>query len=264
MSMAAHVSPVFRLLSLHEQRQKHASRLAHQVIQPITGMLTYSSNLVDGLYTDPKTILQKLIYIRAMSRTTARLAHGSLWVADAMDFSFLKKHPRLGRNLRQFIIERIVDMQPIREHDGISIMRQSDETLQRLGSFRCDELYFDQVVQNVIHNAVKYSYPGAEIKVRVESENHALIIDISSIGIPIEDNEKLSIFSDGERGKWAHHLDPNGTGQGLCICQQIMNGFGGGIYLLSSVPSLIKVFVPPGFPPAHANIFRIILPDAFK
>ena len=71
MSMAAHVSPVFRLLSLHEQRQKHASRLAHQVIQPITGMLTYSSNLVDGLYTDPKTILQKLIYIRAMSRTTA-------------------------------------------------------------------------------------------------------------------------------------------------------------------------------------------------
>jgi signal transduction histidine kinase len=68
-----------------------------------------------------------------------------------------------------------------------------------------------------------------------------------------------------ERGKWAHFLDPNGTGQGLSICRQIMNGFGGKIELLECKPSIINIHIPiKGLPAAHTSIFRISLPEAFK
>jgi len=264
MSIAAHVSPVFRLLSLHEQRQRYVACMAHQVIQPITGIIAYSSNLLDGIYKEPKEILQKLHYIRAMARAATRLTQGAEWVAIAKDFKFLVDQPRSGRVLAQYILERINDMQPIREEEGIQFSRLDRGALDRFGLFWCDDLYFDQVVQNVLHNAIKYSYPGTIINLLISKDGQNLIIDVSSTGIPIETDERKRIFADCERGKWAIYMDPNGTGQGLCICRQIMNGFGGSVELIDSRPAKHIHTPKDSLPTASTSTFRIVLPKAFK
>jgi len=50
-------------------------------------------------------------------------------------------------------------MQPIRREDDIRIKLVNKDETDRLGHSALDDLYFDQVVQNILHNAVKYSYP---------------------------------------------------------------------------------------------------------
>lgn len=263
-SIAAHVSPVFRLIVLEEQRQGYLGRMSHQVIQPTSGIQAFSSNMLDGIYSNPKEFFKKLRYIKAMASMTIRVCRGAGWVAHGKDFSFLASKEREARNLAQFILERILDMSPIREHDGISIKLINKDSVMALGEFRCVELYFDQVIQNVLHNAVKYSYPGTTIDVEADRVVSSLVINIASTGIPIEPQEKEIVFIDSQRGKWANFLDPNGTGQGLCICRQIMQGFQGTITSVGSHPSAESVHIPKkGLPPAHRTVFRITLPKAF-
>jgi signal transduction histidine kinase len=263
-AVAQQVSPVLRLLALHEARDLYVMRMAHQVMQPLAGMIAYTSNMLDGDYGFMGAVLeQKVRFVRAMARASARVVRSSEWVTELKDFRFLGSHPRSRLPLAQYLVERVIDMQPIRREEGIKVHLVDDVQVDRLGDFLVDDLYFEQVVQNVLHNAVKYSYPQTTVEVRASRLGNDLSITVASSGIPILPAESDRIFWDRERGHHAQGYDPNGTGQGLYISRQIMAGFGGSLELVSS-ELLANVRPPKGLPPPYLSKFRIFLPRAFR
>jgi signal transduction histidine kinase len=82
-------------------------------------------------------------------------------------------------------------------------------------------------------NAVKYSNPGGRVRVRVrhESGQALLTVEDEGIGIPAADQENLFVrfFRAGNTG------DIHGTGLGLALVRQVVEGHGGSVDLVSSL-----------------------------
>jgi signal transduction histidine kinase len=118
-----------------------------------------------------------------------------------------------------------------------------------------DASRLEQVVTNLVSNALKYSPPGAEVRVTVRDEldGAALIVRDEGIGIPTTDRERL--FEPYARSRVvARRIE--GMGLGLFISEQIVRRHGGEITVESElgVGSTFSVrlpTVPPGFATAE-------------
>jgi signal transduction histidine kinase len=96
-----------------------------------------------------------------------------------------------------------------------------------------DEDQLHSAVQNLMSNAVKYSNPGGRVRVRLrhESGQALLTVEDEGIGIPAADQENLFVrfFRAGNTG------DIHGTGLGLALVRQVVEGHGGSVDLVSSL-----------------------------
>jgi len=120
-----------------------------------------------------------------------------------------------------------------------------------------------QVLGNLVGNAVKYSPDGGRIEVRLKAHERDLCITVRDEGIGIADSELPWIFEKFYR------VDPNmtrgasGSGLGLYISRELVQRMGGNILVTSSPGSgsTFSVLLPLGVPetpastamPAHAG-----------
>ncbi len=265
--IASLLSPVLQMLQSQAHRDRFVQRAAHQVTQPLQGALAYSDNLIEGIYGPlGDKAVEKLTYVRAMVRTAARMMKSSQWAAevDLRSLDSIVKIPRECQSVVQYFLDRIIDVQPIRKQEGVQVQLVDQNAVTALGDFLVDNDFFDHAIMNVLHNAVKYSYPRTRVEVSVRRDSDQLIADVQSTGIPIPKEERKKIFWDRERGKWAELYNRNGTGQGLYIARKIMEKYGGQLLLLDTRSWPYQVTPPSGFPPAERNTFRLILPGAFR
>ncbi|MGH2542997.1 MAG: sensor histidine kinase, partial [Ardenticatenaceae bacterium] len=93
----------------------------------------------------------------------------------------------------------------------------------------------DQLLSNLIINAIKYSPEGGAVTVRVERTADAILIDVKDegIGIPAEYYER--IFEPFFRVDNSTTREVYGTGLGLPLCRGIARAHGGDITLESEV-----------------------------
>lgn len=93
----------------------------------------------------------------------------------------------------------------------------------------------EQVLNNLIGNAVKFSHPGTTVRVRLALGSDAVTIEVQDQGqgIPTEDLPKL--FTAFGKTKVRPTAGEQSTGLGLAICRKIVEGHGGRIQVRSTV-----------------------------
>jgi two-component system OmpR family sensor kinase len=89
------------------------------------------------------------------------------------------------------------------------------------------------VVGNVLDNAVKFSPPGSQIRIRVTPEAGTAVVAISDSGPGIALNELPHLFERFYRGSTGRGSDVPGVGLGLAICRVLLEGQGGSIAVSS-------------------------------
>jgi signal transduction histidine kinase len=106
-------------------------------------------------------------------------------------------------------------------------------------------------VKNVIHNAIRYSYPGGVVETtltlkRAKRKNPGKVIwvEVKDTGSGISEEEQGTIFELGVRGDG---LIQTGSGLGLYLARQAARRQGGNVILVNSSPN-------------EGSLFRIILP----
>jgi PAS domain S-box-containing protein len=90
-----------------------------------------------------------------------------------------------------------------------------------------DASRLDQVLTNLIDNALKYSKPPTEVDVTVSESDTAVELIVADRGVGIEDESAERIFEAFGRGSAVDHVP--GLGLGLHISQQIVERLGGSI-----------------------------------
>lgn len=99
-----------------------------------------------------------------------------------------------------------------------------------------DARRIEQVLTNLIGNAMKYSPQGGpiEIAIRAEVEQHNAILSVSDCGIGIPLHQQARIFGRFERAENARAYGISGTGLGLYLCRELVERHGGRIWFASA------------------------------
>jgi len=124
---------------------------------------------------------------------------------------------------------------------GVALRRCNDVLKDRLVKIdipaefplvQADFTLVEQVVVNLLYNAVKYSPPGSEISITVRKENEAIQVSIGDRGPGIPEEDRDRVFDKFYRLYSPEHV--SGTGLGLSICKGLIETHGGGIWARSN------------------------------
>jgi two-component system phosphate regulon sensor histidine kinase PhoR len=120
---------------------------------------------------------------------------------------------------------------------------------------RGDEDRLGQVLLNLIHNAVKFSPPGAEVIVAVMSDGPDVVTTVVDHGIGIPAEAQARIFERFFKVDRARARGEGGTGLGLAIARHIVDSHGGRIWVESreGVGSTFS-FALPAIVPARREV----------
>jgi signal transduction histidine kinase len=127
------------------------------------------------------------------------------------------------------LVRRIVDEEALDDRDHPVECWTPDEPLMVNG----DAVRLEQVVQNLLQNAIKYSPKGSPIRVRVEHQTDEATIAVSDQGIGIPADALPHIF---ERFYRADNVDArhvSGLGVGLFVVREIAGLHGGSVDVAS-------------------------------
>ena len=210
-------------------RDQFLSIAAHELKTPVTALLGYSQLLQRRMNREPTANARDRRAVQVLAEQTERL--GAL-VASLLDVSRLE--------LGQFTLDR----QPV---DLCPLVRRVVEELQptlpqgnppHTVEWSCpdapvvvdgDALRLEQVLQNLLQNAVKYSPQGGPIMVRVTREDGYAVLAVSDRGIGVPREAQAQLFQRFYRAAHAAARDISGMGIGLYVVREIVNRHGGTI-----------------------------------
>jgi K+-sensing histidine kinase KdpD len=97
-----------------------------------------------------------------------------------------------------------------------------------------NEGLLEDVFNNLIGNAIKYTPQGGEVRVQLAGEDHTWVrFEVSDTGIGISEEEMPRLFSEFFRTESAKNLVAEGTGLGLVIVKEILDRLGGKVQVKS-------------------------------
>lgn len=118
---------------------------------------------------------------------------------------------------------------------------------------RCDRVRLEQVVTNLVSNAVKYSRSGDAVDVGVRREDDEIVLVVADHGIGISPEDQERLFEPFRR--FSPSAGVAGAGLGLFVVRRIVEAHGGSIDIDSAVGEgstfLVRLPLngPPGFEP---------------
>lgn len=206
-------------------RDEFLSIATHELNTPITSLLGFADILRRRIETDDSTTPRDRLMARTIHEQSLRL-HRLL--SSVLDVSRL----RVG----QFTIERSpMDLGALtrRAVDNLRTMLEThtitlscpDGPVPILG----DELRLEQVILNLLQNAVKYSPGGGAIVVDLRREHHEAVLAVSDQGVGIPAESLPRLFSRFYRASNINHRRISGLGLGLFIVREIITLHGGTI-----------------------------------
>jgi PAS domain S-box-containing protein len=105
----------------------------------------------------------------------------------------------------------------------------------------------EQVLTNLLENALKYSPDGAELRVRVQPKARGVLIEVQDHGIGLPPQAAERVFEPFSRAANAEQLQITGMGLGLFICRNIIEQHKGRIWARSAGEgqgTLMSVWLP--------------------
>jgi len=221
-------------------RQSLLADLAHELRTPLTGLRCQAETLVDGLkQASPenlRSLLDGVLHLQALYADLEALA---LADADKLPLTLTTQDltPLLGECVRT-----------AQMLDGAQVIELADTGADL--KVHADPKRLQQVVLNILSNAVRYSNGGKPITVLVTHEEALAFIDIIDSGPGISLEHADAVFTRFFRSDPARDPNAGGHGLGLSIARHTARAMGGDVKLMN-----------PGAAGAH---FRIIVQIAKK
>jgi two-component system, OmpR family, sensor histidine kinase KdpD len=118
-----------------------------------------------------------------------------------------------------------------------------------------DAVLIDQLLVNLLENALRYTSSGSPIEIRGLAEHDGVAIEVCDRGPGIATAERERVFEKFYRGQAAKQND-GGTGLGLTICRGVVQAHGGRIELVARGGGGTKVrfTLPLGVPALPVNV----------
>jgi Na+/proline symporter/nitrogen-specific signal transduction histidine kinase len=234
-----------RLTELDRLKDEFISTVSHELRTPLTSIRSFSEILLDN---SDLQLAERNQFLEIVVKESERLTR---LINDILDLSRIESG-RMEWHLstcdpKDILEDALAATSGLFKEKGITLEPEFASNLPRITVDR-DRLM--QVVINLLSNAAKFAQPeGGRVTVRLARQDGQLAVSVADNGpgIPPEQSEAVfdrfhQLGGDTMTGK------PKGWGLGLTICRQIVEHFGG------------RIWVEPGQP--NGTVFRFTLPTA--
>jgi len=219
-----------RLQSVFEGQSQFLAEVAHELRTPLSSMLG-NVDLIVRYGEDTERRVETTKALQRTGRLVARLIDDLLLLAQSEAGWHLRLHPISLDDIMIEVYESLA---------YANLQLQTCESASVLGD--ADRL--NQVLVNLIENAIKYSYPESIVSLNLWRQEHQVWIQVQNSGSAIPQEALSQIFSPFFRiSNDSHKL---GVGLGLYISRWIINEHGGSIIVESSDErgTIIKFWLP--------------------
>lgn len=224
---------------LELSRREFVADVSHELRTPLATVKSYAETLIEGNVDDEEL---KNKFLSVIVKETDRMTR---IVKDLLTLSKLDEGVNSVKNLevinmKTFLSGIVEKMYINAQKKNQTVTYSIDEDIPNI-TVESDKL--EQVIINILSNAIKYTPEGGNIKVisgALYSEIFIKIID-DGIGIPKENLSR--IFERFYRVDKARSRETGGTGLGLAIAKQIMDNMGGAININSEYGKGTEVII---------------------
>ena len=224
---------------LELSRREFVSNVSHELRTPLTTVKSYAETLMDSPDSDVDLQRRFLSVIIKEADRMTRI------VKDLLTLSKLDEEVKETKELEEIDLQLLLE--GVAEKMYITAKKKNQTITQNvLGIvplFKGDRDKLEQVVINIVSNAIKYTPEGGKVDIvsgMMINEAFIKVID-NGIGIPKENLSR--IFERFYRVDKARSRDTGGTGLGLAIAKQIVEDFGGTIRINSETGKGTEVVI---------------------
>ncbi|SET01465.1 PAS/PAC sensor signal transduction histidine kinase [Natronincola peptidivorans] len=213
---------------LENMRKEFVANVSHELKTPLTTIKSYTETLLEGAMENKELTGQFLTVVESETDRMTRLVQDLLQLSN-LDFKQAQWN-KMETNVNEIVENAILKLDVSAKNKKQQIdYHTSEEDLTVFADI--DKL--EQVVLNVLSNAIKYTAEAGKIHIETKNENDVVKIIIHDNGIGIPSKDLPRIFERFYRVDKARTRELGGTGLGLSIAKQIMEAHDGKIELFS-------------------------------
>jgi two-component system phosphate regulon sensor histidine kinase PhoR len=212
--------------NLQTMRQEFVGNISHELRTPLAAIKAIVETLQGGAINDKKAVTDFLnrldVEVDGMTQMVAELTELSRIETGIVK---LKLEPV---NLNLLIEEVVARLSPQAERQQVSLLTELSPDLPPVPA---DRDRIQQVILNIVHNAIKFTQPGGKATVYTKPQKDTVTVSVADTGAGISREDLPHIF---ERFfKADKSRSSSGTGLGLAIAKHIVQAHGGSIWVQS-------------------------------
>ncbi|HSJ38493.1 MAG TPA: ATP-binding protein [Planococcus sp. (in: firmicutes)] len=208
---------------LEKLREDFIANVSHELRTPIAMLQGYSEAILDdvGATEEERREMTKIIYEE--SQRMGRL------VTDLLNLARLESgQMRLYKNVVQIngVIERMtLKFSQAAKESGVELLFETE--IDDWTAAELDEDRIEQVMTNLIDNALRHTPEGGRVIVRAGEQGNFVKITVNDTGSGIPPEDMAFVFERFYKADKARTLGKGGTGLGLAIASNIVKAHGG-------------------------------------
>jgi two-component system phosphate regulon sensor histidine kinase PhoR len=209
---------------LGEQRREFVANVSHELRTPLSLIKGYTETLLGGAKEDPETSTR---FLQIIDKHADRL---TFLIEDLLTISKLESGQVIMNlqptNLHEIAAQVVDDLRVKAAERATQLRNEIPEALRIHG----DGDRLQQVLSNLVDNAIKYGRPGGRVVVGARSLHEDIVeawVADDGVGIPAEARER--IFERFYRVDKGRSREQGGTGLGLSIVKHIVQAHGGDV-----------------------------------
>lgn len=225
------LNDITRLRRLERVRRDFVANVSHELKTPLTSIKGFVETLIEGAIGEPQEAMR---FCKIIAKQVDRL---QAIIEDLLSLSRIEQDVEQGHVAVK--PGKLMDLLQSAMH---SVSRQAAEKNIRIET-SCDPEWsadfnaplLEQVMVNLIDNAIKYSDPDRAVRLTVTPSESEWIIRVTDQGCGIEAAHLQRIFERFYRVDKARSRKAGGTGLGLAIVKHIVSAHGGKILVESQI-----------------------------
>lgn len=199
-----------------EKSSTFVANVSHELRTPITTIGGFVDGILDG--TIKKSQQQEYLILVSQEIQRLRILISSMLNLSKFESGTMTPNFR-ETNLTDLVIKTVLMFEKRIEEKNLNVEDLDSGKLVAV----CDADLIQQVIYNIVENAVKFVNPGGTLSFTFEKKNNICVIGIRNTGEGLQDSEIRQVFdrfykTDSSRGK-----DTTGIGLGLSISRKIVH-----------------------------------------
>lgn len=233
---------ITHLERLERIRRDFFANISHELRTPLAAILAHAETLRQGALDDRENSLR---FLDAIYKHAQRM---HALVRDITDLSEIESGVVTLKpediDLRSVVEDVMALLLPAAEERGVSLSHEVSEEIL----VRADVSRLEQILTNLVDNAVKFNRPGGQVIISAHREGAWVILSVKDTGVGIAPADQPRIFERFYRADKSRSRQTGGSGLGLAIVKHLVQAHGG----------QVKVSSKPGV----GSEFTITLPAA--